>query len=209
MRPGLTIIKKCSVCSELIQQHTIKSGNTFYGAILWTDGKRETPMFPDQHWLVMCPHCQAPLWIDELEEIVESEYGRDRHDVFKDAIAYETPSIDDYLFLLEKGAFSPDKERYVRLRLWWAGNDARRSSDKEIPLLSLEASNMTTFAEMLDELDANDLVMKAEVMRELGRFDDARALLDRSSDSSMTQAVEIIKSLVTNCDWHLREMQFK
>jgi hypothetical protein len=42
MRPGPTIIKKCSDCSEFFQQHTIKSGNTFYGAILWTDGKRET-----------------------------------------------------------------------------------------------------------------------------------------------------------------------
>ncbi|MEI6315648.1 MAG: hypothetical protein WCO89_12315 [Syntrophus sp. (in: bacteria)] len=117
MRPGPTIIKKCSDCSEFFQQHTIKSGNTFYGAILWTDGKRETLMFPDQPWLVMCPHCQAPLWIDELEEIVESEYGRDRHEVFKDAIAYKMPSFDDYAILLEKGACSPEKERYVRLRL--------------------------------------------------------------------------------------------
>jgi hypothetical protein len=46
-------------------------------------------------------------------------------------------------------------------------------------------------------------------MRELGRFDDARALLDRSNDSSMTQVLEIIKSLITNCDWHVREMRFK
>ena len=53
MRPGPTIIKKCSVCSELIQQHTIRSGNTFYGAIFWTDGKREAPMFPDQPRLVI------------------------------------------------------------------------------------------------------------------------------------------------------------
>jgi len=209
MRPGPTIIKKCSDCSELFQQHTIKSGNTFYGAIFWTDGKRETPMFPDQPWLVMCPHCQTPLWIAELEEIVEVESWRDENGMSKIAIAYESPSIDDYIILLERGACSPDKERYVRLRLWWAGNDARRSSDKEIPLLSLEASNMTTFAEMLNESDANDVVMKAEIMRELGRFDDARALLDRSIDSSMTQAVEIIKSLVTNCDCHVREMRFK
>jgi len=69
MLPGLTIIKKCSACSKLIKQETISSGNTF-GATFWTDGKREAPMLPEQPWLVMCPHCHVPLWIDELEELV-------------------------------------------------------------------------------------------------------------------------------------------
>jgi len=208
MTHGPIIIRKCSVCSKSIEQHTIGSGNTF-GATFWTDGKREAPMLPDQPWLVMCPHCQAPLWIDELEKIGEVEPWGDRHGKFKDSIAYETPSFDDYVALLEKGVGSPKKERYVRLRLWWAGNDARRTSTKEIPISSSEASNLTAFAEMCDEGDANDLVMKAELMRELGRFDDARALLARPVDRSISQAVEIIKSLVVKGDRYVREMSFK
>lgn len=62
---------------------------------------------------------------------------------------------------------------------------------------------------MLDEADSNDLVMKAEVMRELGRFDDAMALLARLADSDIAQAVEIIKRLVENKDPYVREMHFK
>ena len=66
MLPGPTIVKKCSSCSKLITQNTIASGNTLE-ATFWTDGKQEAPMFPDQPWLVMCPHCHSLLWIDELK----------------------------------------------------------------------------------------------------------------------------------------------
>jgi hypothetical protein len=55
MQFGTTIIKKCLECSGLIKEYTIMSGNTF-GAIFWTDGKRDAPMLPDLPWLVKCPH---------------------------------------------------------------------------------------------------------------------------------------------------------
>lgn len=208
MIPGPIIIRKCSVCSKSIKQRTIGSGNTF-GATFWTDGKREAPMRPDQPRLVLCPHCRASLWINELEELGEVEFTGDGHGKFKDAISYETPSIDDYVALLEKGVSSQEKERYVRLRLWWAGNDARRTIAAGIPMAAREALNLTAFAEMLDEEDANDLVIKAEVMRELGRFDDARALLARPVDKNMWQAVEFIKVLIMKGDRYVREMRFK
>lgn len=68
---------------------------------------------------------------------------------------------------------------------------------------------MITLAEMLDEADANDLIMKAELFRELGRFGDARVLLSKSINKDLSQAVEIIKSLVGKSDRCVREMQFK
>lgn len=208
MSPGPTIILKCSVCSKPVKQRTIKSGNTF-GSTSWTDGKRETPMLPDQPWMVMCPHCHSPLWIDELETLGEIKPRGKRGGKFKDAIAYETPTLVDYLAALGKGADTPEKERYVRLRAWWAGNDVRREATGDIPLSSIETANLTVFSSMFDEADSNDLVMKAEVMRELGRFDDAMALLARSVDSGVAQAVEIIKRLVEGKDSHVRKMHFK
>lgn len=208
MLPGRTIIRKCSACSKPIEKDTIASGNTF-GATFWTDGKRDAPMLPDQPWLVMCPHCHTPLWIDELEELGEIEPWGKRDERFKDAITYELPSVDDYFAILEKGIETPEKERYVRLRAWWAGNDARRNTEIEIQISACEISNLTGFAQMLDESDANDLVMKAEVMRELGRFDDARTLLARSVDSNSSQAVAIIESLVDQGDPYVRQMHFK
>ncbi len=207
MLPGPTIIKKCSSCLKPIAQDTIASGNTF-GATFWTDGKREAPMLPDQPWLVMCPHCHALLWIDELEELGEIEPWGERDSRFKDVIKYELPSHDEYCAFLEKDIETPDKERYVRLRAWWAGNDARRTKKTEMQISDREASNLTAFAQLLDEADPNDLVMKAEIMRELGRFDNARALLANSDNSNMSQAVSIIQCLVEKSDPYVREMHF-
>lgn len=116
MKPGPTIIRKCSVCTKPVKQHTIGSGNTF-GATFWTDGKREASMLPDQPWMVICPHCHSTLWIDELETLGETGPWGDGRGKFKDAIEYETPSLDDYLTALGKGEDTPEKERYVRLRV--------------------------------------------------------------------------------------------
>lgn len=207
MIPGPTIIRKCSACLKSIRQHTIISGNTF-GAIFWTDGKREAPMLPDQPWLVMCPHCHVPLWIDELEELGQTEPWGDEHGKFKDAREYEEPSLDDYFVLIENGIGDPQKERYARLRAWWAGNDERRTNAGTIPMSPREIANLTTFTHTLDESDPNDLVMKAEAMRELGRFDDALSLLAKSVDENIAGAVEIIKGLSEKRDPYVRELRF-
>lgn len=205
MTPGPTITRKCTNCLKSILQHTTKSGNTF-GATFWSDGKREAPMLPDRPWLVMCPHCHAPLWIDELEIIGKTDIWDWLNDNRAGAIGYKTPTFDDYFALLAKNIVDHKKERYVRVRAWWAGNDERRTSPGEIPMSLCEMENLTSLAEILDESDANSLVMKAEAMRELGRFDDALTLLARSTDGSIAQAVETIRSLSEKRDPYVRRM---
>lgn len=208
MIPGPTIIRKCSVCSKSIKQHTIESGNTF-DAIFWTDGKREAPMLPDQPRLIMCPHCHAPLWIDELEEIGEIDPWEEMDDRFKAAIEYKMPSLDDYYTLLEQGLATSEKKRYVHLHTWWAENDVRRTNTGEIPISARESSNLIAFAQLLDESNSHDLVRKSEVMRELGHFGDSIALLTKSTDNDISQAVTIIKNLAEQGDPYVREMNFE
>lgn len=209
MRLGPTIIRKCSACFKPIQQRTLGSGNTF-GATHWTDGKLQAYMLPDRPLLVMCPHCHVPLWIDELEKLgVVGPWG-DEEGQFKDARRYETPSLDDYFALLAIGVGEPKKERCVRVRAWWAGNDKRRAPGaSEMPITSREAANILALALTLDESDARDLLMKAEAMRELGRFDDTLSLLAKSADAGTAQAVEIIRSLSEKRDPYVRAMRFK
>ena len=207
MTPGTAIIKKCSACSKPIAQHTIGSGNTF-GATFWTDGKREAPMLPDRPWLIMCPHCHAPLWLDELTKLGEVEAFGNRSGEFKDACEYKTPVPDDYFALLVTGVADPKKERYVRVHAWWAGNNQRRTTGGESPMSPFETANLTALAHSLNDSVANDLVMKAEAMRELGRFDDALSLLAKSVDKNIGQAVEIIKGLARKRDPYVREMRF-
>jgi hypothetical protein len=204
MLPGKTIIRECTACAKAIEQHTIASGNTF-GAKFWTDGRQEARMLPDQPWLVICPQCHAPQWIDELKEIGEIDPGES----FAGAGRYELPSLEDYFAILGKSILPVEKERYVRLRMWWVGNDVRRGKKTQHPLSVIEISNLTAFVKMLDESNPNDLIMKAEAMRELGRFDVAGALLEKSVDQDYAEVVLTIRKLVKKKDPYVREMHFK
>lgn len=62
---------------------------------------------------------------------------------------------------------------------------------------------------MLDESDGSDRLMKAEIMRELGRFGDAKSILSGSFDDRLSQALSIIKGLTDAEDPYVREMHFE
>jgi len=206
MLPGPTIIMKCSTCSEYIEQSRIISGNTF-GAKIWTDGWRDAPMMPDQPSLVKCPHCGSLLWIDELEKLGETEQWSGGSE-FKGSKPYHVPDSEAYMRLLKERTHNPEKEIYLRLRAWWAGNDARRETDQKMPLSEEEIGNLQAVSDLLDEQDPNDRLMKAEIMRELGRFDEAKRLLDHPFDDEYVQAFEIISDLVAQKNPFVAEMRF-
>ncbi|RLB36823.1 MAG: hypothetical protein DRH12_15255 [Deltaproteobacteria bacterium] len=196
---GPTIIKKCSACSGLIEEYTILSGNTFY-AKYWTDGKCEAPMLPDQPWLVKCPHCQSLIWIDEQEKVAEiNELSLDTNADYDQAEPYDMPGLEDYFGILEKNKLTREKELYVRIRAWWAGNDERREV-KSIPkdISDVERSNLQVLVNMLDTSDDNDCIMIAEIKRELGDFEGAIAVLEKTFPGELSQAASIIRELARN-----------
>ena len=197
MTPGPTIIRKCSACGKHIAQHTIGSGNTF-GARFWTDGKRNTPMLPDQPWLVKCQHCGTLIWIDEQTQVGEiSPWGSetDARNLFPEARSVSIPTLQDYADFLVAGEIDKNKERYVRLRAWWVGNDPRRETGQSMQFDSFETKNLRAFLALLDEAEDNDRLMKAEVLRELGEFNEAENLLATEFDDELTQAVSVIRDL--------------
>lgn len=230
MLPGKTIIRKCMACSKLIAQCTTRSGNTL-GATYWTDGKFYAPMLPAMPELVKCPHCHESVWISDLVKIDEIEpsgvrhvgYKYDQrildwkideieplgvwHVNYKDACEYEMPSLDDYFALLEKGFSDPEKEQHVRLCAWREGNNQRRTNPGKIPMSSSEISNLTALLQTLDESNDRELVWKAEVMRELGRFDDALSALAKSVGKDFTKEVEIIRLLSEQSDPYVRQIR--
>ena len=55
---------------------------------------------------------------------------------------------------------------------------------------------MERFAGVLDEDDGNDQLTKAEIMRELGRFDEAAGLLAEPFDEELVRAAALIGKLV-------------
>lgn len=207
MLPGPTIVRKCKNCEGFLIEETLASGNTF-GARFWTDGKREAPMLPDYPWLAQCPHCKAVFWLDEQDQVAEIEPW-DSEDVakkFPTARPAKWPSLKDYFSALQNKPLNEEKERYLRMYAWHAGNQPRRGKEAVKPLARREVDNLRALAMMFDENNDEDRFFKAEVMRELGEFVEAKRLLAKPFGEHFDKAVKAITDLVEQGIWVVKEI---
>ena len=210
MMPGPTIIRECPHCKGHFKEDTIASGNTF-GARYWTDGKMEADMLPEVDWLVVCPNCLKPLWIEFTAEVgrVERPFKESEGD-YKGADKLEhghTPTAESYLMALRDASLSPEDQAYIRFRLWRLWNDPRRKSRKPQPLKNYEIMNLEALLKLLDGEDIDELVTKAEINRELGRFNEAIQLLDWPDKSADGSRIEFIRQLARDKDHRVREFK--
>jgi hypothetical protein len=184
----------------LLQQSTVASGNTC-GATFWTDGKFEAPMLPDEPWLIACPHCHALAWVDELAEVgrIEWRYKMDEPaDQFPSAFPGETPSAEQYFSFLAAGIVEARKRTYVRHRAWRAGNDSRRAGERTA-LSTQESANLEALLAETTGMEEHDRIARAEMLRELGRFEAVLEALKGDFDRLRSYAV-LIRSLAERHD---------
>ena len=202
-----SIIRKCASCDLHIQEDVLASGHTS-NARYWTDGKCEAPMLPDSHWLIACPHCDALAWIDELEQAGTWDWysGQPRLPVFADAREPDEPTLEQYLFVLARPGLGRDKERYARIRAWWASNDRRREGGERSALSPRERANLERLVQLLDPASPSDRLMRAEILRELGRFTRALDELDSPLDEDFAEVALRIRSLAASCDPYVAEV---
>jgi hypothetical protein len=79
-------------------------------------------------------------------------------------------------------------EKFIRINIWWSFNDyIRNGHEKDISsdMQKLNAENLIALLKILDESDNNELLMKAEALRNLGQFEESKQLLDRISDNDI------------------------
>lgn len=223
--PGPTLIKKCSACRQLIEVETLISGNTC-GAVFWTDGAYHADMLPDQPELVKCPFCKALVWLEDLEEA--GDMGMNHCEGFvpvkNPAIdlhvtrPYKMPNMNDYFRLLKERIENDEREAYLRLRAWRAGNDKRRRSEhgprkfrkngKPLePPAYTEIKNMKELICILDEQNQDERLLKAELFRELGFFSQCLNYLAKPLDDDYKVAAAFIRELALKQDSWVREMK--
>jgi hypothetical protein len=185
----MLIVRECPHCKAHVVQEETVSGNTI-GAKLYTDGKLEAKMLPNHPWLVKCPVCSGLFWVDET---VEVDTGFDAAKGKKQLLA---PSEKDLLGFLSGPGLPKDKEIYLRMRAWWAANDVWRWVPNATPAFSKDqVQNLHALSAMLDESEPNQRILKAEIARELGRFDECLGLLSHPIDEVYGYAVGFIKKL--------------
>jgi hypothetical protein len=174
--------------AHVVQEDTL-TGNTI-GAKVYTDGKREAKMLPDHPALVKCPVCGGLFWVDEAKEVdVGFEAAEGKQKVL-------APSEKELIPYLASETLPKEKEVYLRMRVWWMANDALRRVPDAKPAFSKEqVKNLDALSALFDESDPNQRILKAEIARELGNFEECLLLRSYQFKEGYDWAVRFIKKL--------------
>lgn len=179
LTPGPTIIRQCPGCKKGLRELTIGSGNLF-GAKWWTDGKLDAPMLPMLPELVKCPHCRWLFWIADAKKLAELSWGQ-AEAKWAQAQSVLNPEEDDYLAAAKAKGASRKHQLYARKRAWWLANDAiRERPDRSLTWDGARRENLEKLSALLNAPEEGDLILQAEIARELGQFETCAKLLTRS-----------------------------
>ena len=208
MMPPQTLVKKCPDCAKYILDST-RSGNTFR-SVLWSDGKLVGPMLPDVERLVLCPQCRAGVWILELPELKEyidcDDVEIDANGQTYTVTFVESLTFADYMRYLVTANIDAGKQIYVRRAAWWCANDNRRT-DNPIPLTPLEIANLRALLPLLVSTHPEQLIMKAEILRQLADFAAAQLCLESVTDPKKQYIVDLLLARIAARDATLQRIK--
>ncbi|HEX7369977.1 MAG TPA: hypothetical protein VF284_06825 [Rhodanobacteraceae bacterium] len=206
MMSGPDQVVACPQCHGLAKYPTLISGNTL-GMRAWTDGRRLAPMLPEPPIYVQCGHCRECYWLADAPEVgLINGIGSVGHRGFINIAAIDVvrePGETRYYRALEAGlATSVKQAKVLRVLAWWRRNDTFRNMPEPAPNMRVLIqprceANMEALAHVLNERDVDEALMKAEVLRELGRFNAAQDVLGRAA---LPEDVPVVAQLTALCD---------
>jgi len=145
-------------------------------AVFWSDGKTEHDGQPENGWLLKVPNDGCLFWLDECEEAFEVPLHDAGNPRWRDLSYAEEPTEDDLFAALSK-PLDIKRLQYVRLRLWWYGNDPIRL-DRSKALPQKHEHNLREFIASLSTEAEPERMIMAEAYRQLGEFGSAVGLLE-------------------------------
>jgi hypothetical protein len=194
-------IKQCPKCGCEFTAWEVASCNTF-GAKFYTDGCVKGPMFDRGSPLLICPGCSKYFWREDvptLESMRDSKYFI-KYVADSDKRSHrQAPWVQGHHYEdMVRQSFwrTPDEEKYIRIRAWWSSNSAYRDGSSQEFLLSTEQEdNLRRLLQLLDPNDPHDLIMTAEILRELGEFDECLTQLAEPFGERYQRTIDAIKKL--------------
>lgn len=105
--------------------------------------------------------------------------------------------VEVNLQIMRKALWRNTKEEiYVRIRVWWLFNAPYRTKTSlhfDVP--EEQRVNLERLLQLLDAQEPNNAIMKAEILRALGRFEDCLTELNRPFEEEYLKAAQAIKVL--------------
>jgi hypothetical protein len=216
MLPGPVYLYRCTFCEGLFSRDTLTSGSTF-GAQYRSGGQMNARMLPRTPPLVTCPHCQElfcmaehdveyrdffPGWRLMGEPMPEAVARKKVHDdlawQYRDVPGYALATPDQCVDYVQSHNMA-ENEQDLRLYAWHRVNDERMESPRSLSYE--EFQNLQSLLMGWKIEDEDGILIRAEMLRELGQFNGAAAVLDRDFNSDAeTQAEQIMQAIERHDD---------
>jgi hypothetical protein len=123
---------------------------------------------------------------------------------WKTAPRIKAPKEDDFYKAIDEGlSENKQDEKNLRLTALWQSNDRYRDgfslleNRKDFPAPEEREKNMEKLLELLDKTNPNDQIMAAEILRQLGLFDEALEVLKKLDRDDYR---EVLVQLEDFCD---------
>ncbi len=203
MLPGPTYIRECPHCHGKFTEPSMVSGNTF-GAKFWLDGKMDAPMMPSYPAYVGCPHCPASFWLEDTKEVGSISWGEEIEITDlgsnsvqqKNHVRYKSPSEEIYIQGLREANLSPEKEIYLRSKLMQLYNDVNRDQKIQKPASEAQIANWNRLFEILGSIETEQKLLKVEILREMGNFDEAKKAFTGEFDEEFMDTMDRLDKLI-------------
>lgn len=186
---GNPLIIKCPNCNKAYTQTNLTSGNTF-GGVFWSDGSFFAPMLPELPVFTRCTACETIFNIQSAPNR-EADQWQEAEKLPNTELLEE----NDLVYALENKIYiNKDEEIYLRKKLWWKLNHHPWKQEKPESIeSSLYKHNNEALIALLDTSDDDQLLMQAELHRNLGNFDTCLNLISQLTDSRDETRVTLLK----------------
>lgn len=197
---------RCPACARYFTRSVLTSLHFYEDVLIWSDGKNEQWWAGIGGPAGRCPSCRTVVWVDSNTALVRDHWapppvgiwsrlwhmltwdrsGRLREEREWASLPREKreaerldslSTVQDYVDALAQIVpLLPDREEYLRRKLWWASNDhLRRESGG--PALEADAAR-ANMQRLLDLLPSTaGILERVELCRQLGRFQEALDLI--------------------------------
>ncbi|MFH1050855.1 MAG: hypothetical protein V1779_08010 [bacterium] len=216
----------CPYCGHPKKIMTMISGN-FCWYSRWSDGVNIFPMLLSYPTVLKCKGCCAFYWFEERIEIEDREFTEFGRKLSKIADKLTTLSVEEYYEAINNKVFcfNAEIEKKLRILAWRRWNDNFRGNANKIQVEFPDRTeqwigneflfdcsdrtkqwtdNLNVLNNLLNDNDETECLMKGEICRNLGRFQEAKGILMKLNNPKYQN---IISQLIRFCDMRVTEVR--
>jgi len=154
---------------------------------------------PSSSALLGCPHCSTAYWSKDLP--ISSTYGLGE---FRGKSPSASPIHGTKLVELLKQSFWKTQEEEFFLRVmawWWLNTPYRKAEEGKATSAEIDGrlhENLSGLLPLVEATTTSRAIMRAEILRELGRFQECIGVLDQLIEAKATDVNDTGNRLAIN-----------